>query len=228
MSGWFSLARRNTQAVAASPVPAPSELPPLADVEAPVYWGALEPLNGLAEDALSGKKRFLLGPSRTAHVGRTVNSARALCLPYTQVSCFHMSITCIGTAFFVIDDSTNGTYVDGVRAQRGTPTPLTNGAVLSLCSADATCGKVISFRFRALFHTDAAVEQARGAQADWLPDDSEAPATACVVCWAAHVRVLFLPCTHLCVCAACDAGLQRRNCPLCQATVTSSVLVRFP
>jgi hypothetical protein len=84
MSGWFSLARRGTQAVVASAVPAPAELPPLADVEAPVYWGALEPLNGLAQDALGGKKLFLLGPSRTAHVGRTVNSARALCLPYTQ------------------------------------------------------------------------------------------------------------------------------------------------
>lgn len=140
-----------------------------------------------------------------------------------------MSITCLGNnAFFVIDDSTNGTYVDGVRAQRGTPTPLPSGATLSLCSPDTTCGKVILFRFQALWHTDAAVEQARGAQADWLPDDSEAPATACVVCWAAHVRVLFLPCTHLCVCAACDAGLQRRKCPLCQANITSSVLVRFP
>jgi hypothetical protein len=105
---------------------------------------------------------------------------------------------------------------------------LTNGALLSLCSADASCDKVILFRFKAMFHTDAAVERARGAQADWQPDDSEAPATACVVCWAAHVRVLFLPCTHLCVCSACDASLHRRRCPLCQAQVTSSVLVRFP
>lgn len=89
MSGWFSLARRGTQAAAASAVPAPAELtlPMPVDEASPVYWGALEPLNSLAEESLSGKKRFLLGPSRTAHVGRTVNSARALCLPYTQGTC---------------------------------------------------------------------------------------------------------------------------------------------
>ncbi len=49
-----------------------------------VHWGALEPANALANSVVGQGKRFLLGPSRTVHVGRTVNSARALCLPFNQ------------------------------------------------------------------------------------------------------------------------------------------------
>ena len=53
-----------------------------------VHWGALEPASPLAKQVLSSPgERFLLGPSRTIHVGRTVNSARALCLPYNQGAC---------------------------------------------------------------------------------------------------------------------------------------------
>ena len=173
--------------------------------------------------ALEGPDWHLVRASRPLSDTECPHSSRT-----ATVSCFHLSITCVGASYFVIDDSTNGTYIDAARAQRGTPTPLTSGAVITLCAAEQNSGKVIAFRFEALSHTAAAMEQARANQAEWTPDDSEAPATACVVCWAAHVRVLYLPCTHLCVCAACDSSLHKRKCPLCQADVTSSIQVRFP
>ena len=144
------------------------------------------------------------------------------------MSCFHLSITCVGATHFLIDESTNGTFIDGVRAQRGTPVCLRSGALVSLCSPDANCDKAVVFRFIALTKAEQCAEELRHKRKAWVPDDTEAPATACIVCWAAHVRVLYLPCTHLAVCATCDAGLQRRHCPLCQTEIRSSVLARFP
>ncbi len=66
------------------------------------------------------------------------------------------------------------------------------------------------------------------AAAAWRPDDAEAPATQCAVCWSAHVRVLLLPCAHLCICGACDAGLLRRICPLCREPIQGTINARFP
>jgi E3 ubiquitin-protein ligase BOI-like protein len=74
----------------------------------------------------------------------------------------------------------------------------------------------------------AATAAAAAGSAAWQPDDREAPATQCAVCWNAHVRVLLLPCAHLCICAACDAGLVRRLCPLCREPISASINARFP
>jgi E3 ubiquitin-protein ligase BOI-like protein len=76
--------------------------------------------------------------------------------------------------------------------------------------------------------TAAALEAATAGSAAWAPDDGEAPATQCAVCWSAHVRVLLLPCAHLCICAACDAGLARRVCPLCREPISATINARFP
>ena len=76
--------------------------------------------------------------------------------------------------------------------------------------------------------TAAALAAAAECSAAWAPDDGEAPATQCAVCWSAHVRVLLLPCAHLCICAACDAGLARRVCPLCREPISATINARFP
>ena len=74
----------------------------------------------------------------------------------------------------------------------------------------------------------AALAAATASSAEWRPDDVEAPPTQCCVCWSAHVRVLLLPCAHLCICAACDAGLARRVCPLCREPISATINARFP
>jgi E3 ubiquitin-protein ligase BOI-like protein len=74
----------------------------------------------------------------------------------------------------------------------------------------------------------AATAAAAAGSVAWHPDDREAPPTQCSVCWNAHVRVLLLPCSHLCMCAACDAGLVRRVCPLCRESITATINVRYP
>ena len=74
----------------------------------------------------------------------------------------------------------------------------------------------------------AAVATAAAGSAAWQPDDAQPPPTQCAVCWNAHVRVLLLPCAHLCVCAECDAGLAKRVCPLCREKIETSISVRFP
>jgi E3 ubiquitin-protein ligase BOI-like protein len=74
----------------------------------------------------------------------------------------------------------------------------------------------------------AATAAAAAGSVAWHPDDREAPPTQCSVCWNAHVRVLLLPCAHLCMCAACDAGLVRRVCPLCREAITATINVRYP
>lgn len=72
--GWFG--RRASQQAAAA---ASSPPPPVQHG----VWGALVP-EGPAACALFGTRQYLLGPQRTVHVGRLVNSQRALCVPLQQ------------------------------------------------------------------------------------------------------------------------------------------------
>jgi hypothetical protein len=73
---------RNGQALE---VPAPAAAPPLSPAAggaAGGAWGALIPEGPVACALL--RERYLLGPHRTVHVGRTVNVQRALSLPLQQ------------------------------------------------------------------------------------------------------------------------------------------------
>lgn len=60
------------------------------------------------------------------------------------MSCTHLSITRAGPGtWLLIDDSTNGTYVDGVRAPRGCPMALRSGCRVYLCASDLSCDKTV-------------------------------------------------------------------------------------
>ena len=139
-----------------------------------------------------------------------------------------------------IDDSTNGTWVNGTRCARGAPVGLSDGAVISLCGQTPTSAKSISFRFAArgvaprTRPPEAAAVPAKAVQAS--PDDSEPPPTACCVCLVQHVRAVSLPCAHIATCASCDARLSRAaaaagtslTCPLCREPCVATVMVRWP
>merc|ERR1719188_242606 len=50
---------------------------------------------------------------------------------------------------------------------------------------------------------------------------SELEQQLCVVCRDAKKTVLFLPCSHICVCEGCRGRLHPYRCPLCQEAVQS-------
>jgi len=52
---------------------------------------------------------------------------------------------------------------------------------------------------------------------------SELEQQLCVVCRDARKTVLFLPCSHICVCEACRGRLHPYRCPMCQEPVQSYV-----
>lgn len=60
------------------------------------------------------------------------------------VSCSHLSIVSAGPGTYLLtDDSTNGTWVDGVRAPRGCPMALRSGCRVVLCAPDLGSDKAV-------------------------------------------------------------------------------------
>ena len=56
---------------------------------------------------------------------------------------------------------------------------------------------------------------------------NDAGLSECVVCWAAVVSIVFLPCGHTCTCSDCAAVFLASAvpCPMCRQAVTSTVAV---
>jgi hypothetical protein len=50
------------------------------------------------------------------------------------------------------------------------------------------------------------------------------PPHTCVVCYSRNIEVLYKPCLHRAVCAACDRGIYPRRCPLCRSDVQDAVV----
>ncbi len=48
----------------------------------------------------------------------------------------------------------------------------------------------------------------------------------CVVCWEKPVRVVLVPCGHVCVCASCSSGLD--VCPMCMRNANTKLELFFP
>lgn len=133
-----------------------------------------------------------------------------------SVSCAHLSIVCAAASvFYVIDDSTNGTWVNGERCARGAPVPLRSGDSLCLCAPSPASDKCVAFLFVAnpdatpagahpasatgggaagAAALEAGAAAAAAAAAAFKPEDAAPPDTRCSVCLEGHVRVLSLPC----------------------------------
>ena len=214
-------------------------------------WGVLEPVSEAAVAALNGSS-FALACSapgrRTVALGRAPEepaAASALRLALPHISAQHARLFWQegsgGAGCYVVDDSTNGTFVDGVRCPRGVQTPLRSGAVLSLSSPDPSSEKALAFLFTAVGSALAEAHRGGGGGATQLTGEAEAaptarrradsptpPETTCVACWTNGVRALLLPCAHLCLCAGCEERLTARVCPLCRGPISRTVLVHFP
>lgn len=66
-------------------------------------------------------------------------------------------------------------------------------------------------------------------------DNRGVPRTECVVCMAATVSTVLVPCGHLCLCVACATAMQKSTkeskvvqCPLCRVTVDKMHRVFLP
>ena len=159
----------------AAPAPAPAEpLPWLAlSFPAPAPrgvatspWGALAPVGALSLGLLyTHPLPLLCGPrGRTVVMGRGNASSVRLDLPSVSVS--HCIISSFEGRFFLIDDSSNGTWVNNERVPRGLPVPLRGGDVLSLCGpSDHADRNALAFRFTGLDEHAASSEGAAAERA---------------------------------------------------------------
>ena len=150
---------RPTPAPASAPAPAepPAWLAPPFSAALPAVspWAQLSPVGALSLGLLTGRDLPLLcGPrDRTTFVGRGASNARsAIRLDLPTVSVKHCVIASASLgSYFLIDDSSNGTWVNDGRVPRGLPVPLRDGDVVSLCGPrDAADTSALAFRFTAL------------------------------------------------------------------------------
>ncbi len=70
------------------------------------------------------------------------------------------------------------------------------------------------------------VEELRLARAELEHANGGCTVAECVVCWEEPLRVVLVPCGHVCVCASCSSGLD--VCPMCRRSAGTKLGLFFP
>ena len=124
-------------------VPSPSVIPkqkPPAPPVPLVRSGKVQCTKGMT----SGSAGYSLAPDRKVIVGKSPNQANLVIINNTHISNVHCTVRYDSDTdtYIVKDHSTNGTYVNGTRMQKGVSMKYPSGTILSLAdkSVEITLG----------------------------------------------------------------------------------------